>query len=47
MPCIWEDASGDGRTGRLGFVSELKERIRETVSDTGAAALVDPAPDLP
>lgn len=32
--------SGEGRTGRDGFVSELKVRIRDRASGTGALALL-------
>lgn len=43
---ICEEANGDGRAGRLGFVTESKEWMSETVSDMGVAALVPP-PVLP
>ena len=38
---MWDEARGEGRTGRLGFVTESKEWINETVSDKGVT-LVDP-----
>lgn len=41
-----EEAKGEGRAGRLGFKTESKEWIRETVSDMAETALVGP-PDLP
>lgn len=37
MPCMVEAVSGDGRTGLDGFVSELKVRINDKASGTGAA----------
>lgn len=37
MPYIVEAVSGDGRTGLDGFVSELKVRINDKASGTGAA----------
>lgn len=40
MPCICDEANGDGRAGRFGLVAELKECIRETASGIGAAVLV-------
>ena len=48
MPCIVEAVSGEGRTGLAGFVSELKDLIRDNAAGTGAAfalAKVGP-PDL-
>lgn len=41
-----EEAKGEGRAGRLGFMTESKEWMRETVSDMADTALVGP-PDLP
>lgn len=35
---IRDAVSGEGRTGRVGFVSTLKDRIKETESDEAAAA---------
>lgn len=42
-----EEANGDGRTGRFGFVNESKEWINDTVSETGVTALVEPPLALP
>lgn len=42
-----EDAKGEGRAGRLGFMTESKEWISDTVSDMGETALVGPPPALP
>jgi hypothetical protein len=35
---ISDAVSGEGRTGRVGFVSTLKDRINEIESDDAAAA---------
>lgn len=44
---MWEEAKGEGRAGRFGFMTESKERMRDTVSDKGETALVGPPLDLP
>lgn len=44
---MWEEAKGEGRTGRFGLRTESNECMRETVSDIGEAALVGPPLDLP
>ena len=44
---MWEEAKGEGRVGRFGLRTESKDRMRETLSDKGEAALVEPPLDLP
>jgi hypothetical protein len=44
---MWEEAKGEGRAGRFGFMTESNERMRDTVSDKGETALVGPPLDLP
>lgn len=44
---MWEEAKGEGRAGRFGFMTESNERMRDTVSDKGEIAFVGPPLDLP
>ena len=47
MPRICEAASGDGRTGREGFISVLKVRIGDIGSGTAVAVFADNGDALP
>ena len=40
MPWMVDAVSGEGRTGREGFVSELNDRTKDRASGTGAFALL-------